>query len=169
MAKVLLFTLGVIAAALGLAWLADRPGTVTIEWLGYQIETSAFVGTIAVIAISGLLVLLWALLRYLLTRPAAIATIMRERRKQQGMEALSHGLLAIGVGDRALAQRYAAIAGRTLPNEPLTALLTAQAAQLKGDKEAARHAFETMLKSPETQILGLRALLRGEGWHSTPR
>ena len=122
MAKVLLFTLGVIAAALGLAWLADRPGTVTIEWLGYQIETSAFVGTIAVIAISGLLVLLWALLRYLLTRPAAIATIMRERRTQQGMEALSHGLLAIGVGDRALAQRYAAIAGRTLPNEPLTAL-----------------------------------------------
>ena len=158
MAKVLLFTLGVIAAALGLAWLADRPGTVTIEWLGYQIETSAFVGTIAVIAISGLLVLLWALLRYLLTRPAAIATIMRERRTQQGMEALSHGLLAIGVGDRALAQRYAAIAGRTLPNEPLTALLTAQAAQLKGDKEAARHAFETMLKSPETQILGLRGL-----------
>ncbi len=158
MVKVLLFTLGVIAAALGLAWLADRPGTVTIEWLGYQIETSAFVGTIAVVAIGVLLALIWALLRYLLTRPAAIAAHRRERRKQHGLEALSHGLLAIGVGDRALAQRYAAIAGRTLPEEPLTALLTAQAAQLQGDKEAARQAFETMLKSPDTQILGLRGL-----------
>ena len=158
MVKVLLFILGVIAAALGLAWLADRPGTVTIEWLGYQIETSAFVGTLAVIAVAALLVLIWALLRYVLTRPAAIAAKMRARRKEQGLQALSQGLLAIGVGDRTLAQRYAGIAGRNLPDEPLTALLTAQAAQLKGDKEAARRAFETMLRAPETQLLGVRGL-----------
>jgi HemY protein len=83
---------------------------------------------------------------------------MRERRKQQGYDALSHGLLAIGVGDRTLAQRYAAIAGRNLPREPLTALLRAQAAQLKGDRAASRRAFEAMLERPETQLLGLRGL-----------
>ncbi|HSD92052.1 MAG TPA: heme biosynthesis HemY N-terminal domain-containing protein [Methyloceanibacter sp.] len=158
MIRILLFTLGVVAAAIGLAWLADRPGTVTVEWLGYQVETSAFVATVTVIAVAVLLMLVWALLRYLWTRPAAVSAYMRERRRQQGFEALSHGLLAIGVGDRAQAQRYAGIAGRNLPREPLTALLRAQAAQLKGDRAAARRAFEAMLDRPETELLGLRGL-----------
>jgi HemY protein len=158
MIRILLFTLAVVAAAAGLAWLADRPGTINIEWLGYQIETSAFVFTLAVGMLVALLIALWALLRYLFTRPAAIAAHVQERRRQQGYDALSRGLLAIGVGDRALAQRYAGIAGRNLPREPLTALLKAQAAQLKGDRIAARRAFEDMLDRPETELLGLRGL-----------
>jgi HemY protein len=158
MIRVLFFILCVVAAALGLAWFADRPGTITVEWLGYQIETSALVGALAIVALVVTLILLWAVLRYLLTRPAAIAAYTRERRKQQGLDALSRGLLAIGVGDRALAQRYAGIARRNLPNEPLTALLRAQAAQLKGDRTAARRAFEAMLDRPETELLGVRGL-----------
>ena len=158
MIRVLFFILCVVAAALGLAWFADRPGTITVEWLGYQIETSALVGALAIVALVVILVLLWAVLRYLLTRPAAIAAYTRERRKQQGLDALSRGLLAIGVGDRALAQRYAGIARRNLPNEPLTALLRAQAAQLKGDRAAARRAFEVMLDEPATELLGVRGL-----------
>jgi len=158
MIRILLFILGVVAAALGLAWLADRPGTVTVEWLGYQVETSALVGALAVAAVVVLLILIWAVLSYLLTRPAAVAAYVRERRKQQGYDALSRGLLAIGVGDRALAQRYAGIARRNLPHEPLTQLLRAQAAQLKGDRGAARRAFEGMLDRPETELLGVRGL-----------
>ena len=158
MIRILLFTLGVIIAAAGLAWLADRPGTVTIEWLGYQISTSAFVATLAVAGFVVFLILIYALLHYLLTRPAAVAAYMRERRRQQGYDALSRGLLAIGVGDRALAQRYTGIAGRNLSREPLTALLKAQAAQLRGDRAAARRAFQAMLDRPETQLLGLRGL-----------
>ena len=107
---------------------------------------------------SRLLILLWALFRYLFTRPAAIAAHVRERRRQQGYDALSRGLLAIGVGDRTQAQRYAGIAGRNLPRDPLTALLRAQAAQLRGDRAAARRAFEAMLDRPETALLGLRGL-----------
>jgi HemY protein len=158
MIRVLIFTLCVVAAALGLAWFADRPGTITVEWLGYQIQTSALVGALAIVALVVLLMLLWGLLRYLFTRPAAIAAYARERRKRQGYDALSRGFLAIGVGDRALAQRYAGIAARALPREPLTGLLKAQAAQLKGDKTAARRAFEAMLDDPETHLLGVRGL-----------
>ena len=166
MTRVLIFTLSVLAAAAGLAWLADRPGAVTITWLGYQIETSAFVAAVAVALLVVLLLLAFALLRYLFTRPAAIAAHVRERRRQQGYDALSRGLLAIGVGDRTQAQRYAGIAGRNLPRDPLTALLRAQTAQLRGDRAAARRAFEAMLDRPETELLGLRGLFleakRGE-------
>ena len=166
MTRVLIFTLSVLAAAAGLAWLADRPGAVTITWLGYQIETSAFVAAVAIGLLVVLLILAFALLRYLFTRPAAIAAHVRERRRQQGYDALSRGLLAIGVGDRTQAQRYAGIAGRNLPRDPLTALLRAQTAQLRGDRAAARRAFEAMLDRPETELLGLRGLFleakRGE-------
>ncbi|ODS02001.1 hypothetical protein AUC69_00450 [Methyloceanibacter superfactus] len=158
MTRILFFILFIVAVALGLAWLADRPGTVTIEWLGYQIQASAFVASIAVVALVAFVILAFAVLRYVWTRPAAMAAYVKEKRRQQGHEALSRGLLAIGVGDRALAQRYAGIAGRNLPREPLTALLKAQAAQLKGDKAAARRAFEKMLDQPETQLLGVRGL-----------
>lgn len=158
MTRILFFVLFVVAAALALAWLADRPGTVSIQWLGYQIETSAFVAALVLAALVSLFLLVFAVLRYVWTRPAAMAAYVRERRQQQGLDALSRGLLAIGVGDRTQAQRYAGIASRNLPREPLTALLRAQAAQLKGDPAAARRAFEAMLDRPETQLLGVRGL-----------
>jgi HemY protein len=158
MTRILFFTLFVIAAALGLAWLADRPGSITLEWFGYQIETSAFIGvlTVAVFVLAVMLIL--AVLRYVWTRPSAIAAHMRQRKQKQGFDALSRGLVAIGVGDRSQAQRYAGIAQRNLPREPLTALLRAQAAQLKGDDAAARRTFEGMLDTHETELLGVRGL-----------
>lgn len=158
MIRVLLFIIGIIAAALAVAWLADQPGSVTITWLGYEIRTSAFVGAVVLAAVVTALILAWALLRFMLTRPAAMASYLRDRRRRQGFDALTQGLLAIGVGDRALAQRYAAVARRNLPNEPLTALLKAQAAQLKGDRASARRAFASMLDRKETELLGLRGL-----------
>ena len=159
MIRVLTFVIVVIAAALALAWLADRPGAITVEWLGYEIKTSAFVGALVLAAIVTTLILAWSLLRYVLTRPAAVAAHMQERRRRQGFDALTRGLLAIGVGDRALAQRYANVARRNLPNEPLTALLKAQAAQLKGDRASARRAFEAMLDRPETELLAIARLV----------
>lgn len=158
MTRIFLFILIVLAAALGLAWLADRPGSVTVEWLGYQIETSAFVAVLFVALLAAAMVLAFAVLRYLWTRPSAIAAGMHQRKQKQGFDALSRGLLAIGVGDRNQAQRYAGIAQRKLPREPLTALLRAQAAQLKGDDAAARRAFEGMLDTEETELLGVRGL-----------
>lgn len=158
MTRILFFVLFVIVAALTLAWLADRPGTLTLEWLGYRVETSAFVAVLAMAALVSGFILLFSLLRYVWTRPAAVASYVRQRRRTQGFEALSRGLVAIGVGNRAQAQRYAGIAQRNLPREPLTALLRAQTAQLKGDPASARRAFEAMLDKPETELLGVRGL-----------
>lgn len=158
MTRILFFTLFVIAAALGLAWLADRPGTISVEWLGYQIETSAFVGVVSLSVFVVAVILVLAILRYIWTRPSAVAAHMRQRKQKQGFDALSRGLVAIGVGDRAQAQRYAGVAQRNLPQEPLTALLKAQTAQLKGDDAAARRTFEGMLDNHDTELLGVRGL-----------
>jgi HemY protein len=83
---------------------------------------------------------------------------MIRRRQKKGLEALSSGMIAIGAGDQALATRYALQARKSLPHEPLTQLLRAQAAQLSGDRTTARRIFESMLSSPDTEQLGLRGL-----------
>ncbi len=67
-------------------------------------------------------------------------------------------MIALGAGDRAAAMRAAIQARKSLPNEPLTHLLRAQAAQLSGDRTTARRIFEAMLATPDTEQLGLRGL-----------
>ncbi len=83
---------------------------------------------------------------------------MSKRRQQLGIEALSSGMIALGAGDKAAAMRSAIQARKSLPNEPLTHLLRAQAAQISGDRTTARRIFEAMLAAPDTEQLGLRGL-----------
>ena len=47
------------------------------------------------------------------------------------------GLIAVGAGDARAAQRYAEEVRKIAPGDPLALLLTAQAAQLGGDRTAA--------------------------------
>lgn len=158
MLKLALFVLAVALAAIGLAWLADKPGELTVEWLGYQIETSVFAASLLLAALMGALLFIWSGVRYLLTRPAALSNLMRRKREKRGLEALSRGLVAVGSGDKVQAQKFAAQAQKLLPGEPLTGLLRAQAAQLHGDRAAAREVFQKMAEAPETEMLGLRGL-----------
>jgi HemY protein len=153
---VYLVTIALIAA--GLAWLADRPGTLQIAWQGYDIETSVFRAVVILAAAVATLVFLWSVFRALWNSPAAIGHRLLRQRQKKGLDALSGGLIAIGAGDSALASRYALQARKTLPHEPLTHLLRAQSAELAGDRAAARRIYEAMCASPETEQFGLRGL-----------
>ncbi len=158
MLRLVLLLLAVIAVATGLAWLADRPGMLVLNWQGFEVETSVFRAVVILGLTIGLSVVAWNLLRQLWLAPAALGGIFNRRRQKRGLEALSSGMIALGAGDKVLATRYAMQARRTLPNEPLTHLLRAQAARLSGDQTTARRIFEAMLSSPDTEQLGLRGL-----------
>jgi len=149
---------GILALAIGLSWLADRPGNLTIDWQGYVVETSVFRAIVLLGFLIGLAILTAAIVRHVWRSPATIGNFFNRRRQQRGLDALSSGMIAIGAGDRSLATRYALQARKSLPNEPLTHLLRAQAAQLSGDQGTARRIFEAMLGSPDTEQLGLRGL-----------
>ena len=158
MIRLILYLVGVGILATGLAWLADRPGQMVLVWQGYEIETTVFRAVVIFAFAIGLAVFIWSLLRQLWTSPAALGRVMNRRRQERGLEALSSGMIAIGAGDRSQATRHAMLARKALPNEPLTHLLRAQAAQLSGDRTTARRIFEAMLGSKETEQLGLRGL-----------
>jgi HemY protein len=163
MLRLLLFVLVIGAAAVGLAWVADKPGTLSVEWLGYQIETSVFVAGLMLGGLFLATLLLWSGLRYLLSRPAALSELMKKKREKRGLDALSRGLIAVGAGDKDDARKFAGQAHKLLPGEPLTGLLRSQSAQLHGDRAAARKIFETMAEAPETEMLGLRGLFLEAG------
>ena len=42
MIRIVAFLVVILAVAAGLHWLADRPGTIVVEWQGYVAETSVF-------------------------------------------------------------------------------------------------------------------------------
>ena len=102
--------------------------------------------------------LIWSILRNIWYSPAAVGNVLSKRRQKLGIDALSSGMIALGAGDKSAAMRAAIQARKSLPNEPLTHLLRAQAAQLTGDRTTARRIFEAMLASPDTEQLGLRGL-----------
>ncbi len=158
MLRLFLFLAVIVALATGLSWLADRPGNLVVNWEGYVIETSVFRAVVILALLTGAVLFVWSLLRHIWESPATIGNLLNRRRQKSGLDALSSGMIAIGAGDRNAATRYAVQARKTLPNEPLTHLLRAQAAQLSGDKGTARRIFEAMLSSPDTEQLGLRGL-----------
>lgn len=158
MIRLVLYLVGIAALASGLSWLADRPGSLVINWQGYVLETSVFRAVVLFAFLVALAMFAWTIARQVWQSPAAVGQFFNRRRQERGLDALSSGMIAVGAGDRSLATKYAVQARKALPNEPLTHLLRAQAAQLQGDRATSRRIFEAMLGTPDTEQLGLRGL-----------
>src|SRR5438876_352684 len=158
MIRVIIYLIVLAALAYGAVWLAERPGEVAITWQGEHIDTSVMVAAAAVVAVAVAAVLVWSILRAIMQAPHAIARYRRERRGQRGYRAVSRGLIAVGSGDARSAQKFTAEALRIAPREPLTLLLTAQSAQLSGDRDAAVATFQEMAARDDTRVLGLHGL-----------
>ena len=159
MVRALVFFLIVGAAIWGAQSLADDPGGVSFEWAGYRVDTSfAFLlGVVAIIAVA--VALAYRFWIFLVRSPGKIKWAWRSNRRQRGYQALTRGMVAAAAGDANEAERQAKRADGLLDQPPLTMLVSAQAAQMKGDEKAAGSFFEAMMKSPETEFLGLRGLL----------
>jgi HemY protein len=147
-----------VLAALFFTWLADRPGTVTIQWMGREIQMAFVVAVAMAFLAIALLWFVWGLFRKVWRSPSTAREYWRFRKNRKGYESLSRGIIAAGAGDAIAAARHAAIAGNALADEPLVNVLAAQAAQLKGDRHAVKRIFEEMTKSSDTEALGLRGL-----------
>ena len=148
------------AAMLGAVWLAERPGTLTAEWQGWRLDTNVGVRAdrrrradpasasrrgCSIAGSSG--------------APVALLEGWGESRRQRGYRELTQGLAAVAAGDGVEAQKHARKAEQLLAEPALTLLLSAQAAQLNGDRDGARRAFDAMLKDEQMAFLGLRGLI----------
>ena len=159
MIRLVAFLLVVLAIAAGLHWLADRPGTIVVEWQGYIAETSVF---------RAFVILLLLLMGVVLLRGRRCARCGRARPRsaasstggaqKRGLDALSSGIIAIGAGDRALAARYAGQARKALPQRAAHPPAARADGPAHRRPRHRRRIFEAMLASPDTEQLGLRGL-----------
>src|SRR6266581_3617260 len=131
MIRVVVFLGLVCLVALGIVWLADRPGEVAITWLGWRIESSVLVLLAAVALLGALFLLLFAFARGLWRSPRRVARALREQR----------------AGDRAGAET----AFREMAQHADTRLLGLRGlyveAQRRDDFGAARHFAEAAAKT----------------------
>ena len=144
---------------LGAVWLAERPGAVTAEFRGWRLDTS--VGALMVAIVIAILVSigLWLLYRWIVGAPGALLEGWGDSRRRRGYRELTQGLAAVAAGDGSEAQKHARKAEKLLAEPALTLLLSAQAAQLTGDRDGAKRAFNAMLDDEQMAFLGLRGLI----------
>lgn len=140
-------------------FLTENPGTMQLTWLGYEIESSVGIFLLAVALLVVIFALGYAVLRLIWRFPWIMGGKMKASRSRRGHEAVSRGILAAAAGDIEAAEEWTRRAKRLASDEPLTRLLTAQTAQLKGDHEAATAMFAGMLEQEDTRLLGLRGLV----------
>jgi len=159
----MLFLLIFIAALAGLAfaleWLLEQQGSVAVDWTGvtaFSLSIPQAGAVVAAAVVTSIIVFVIALALWRAPRRWRLGS--KERRRSRGFEALSRGIIAVGAGDAAQARKAAKDAEKYLSDEPLTAFLRAQAAQLEGDRRKAEAAFHEMTLKPETRLLGLRGL-----------
>src|SRR5262245_13052933 len=95
----LIVKFGLIAAAAGLfAWLADRPGQLRVDWLGYEVEVSVLGALLLTLAVLFVLWLSWRLIAGLFALPWTMGGYFRGQRQRRGTEAVARGLVAAAAG-----------------------------------------------------------------------
>ncbi len=160
MFRIAVFILFLFGLATGFAWLADNPGTVTVQWpwLDKSVEVSLLQAVIAMTIIVLVIMMSWWVVSGVLNSPKLFGRWRKGRRRDKGYAALSSGLVAAGAGNASVARKLAKESDKLLENEPLVALLTAQTNLLEGKRADARDNFQSMLENDETKLLGLRGL-----------
>lgn len=158
MIRVIVFLALIGLAALGGAWIAEQPGNISLVWNGWRVQTSLPVVVLSLGVVIAVAIFVWSLLRGLWRLPRRMQQAQQRRQSERARRAIARGLIAVGSGDSESARRHAQMARRHAEHDPLALLLHAQAAQLSGDRDAARGAFHAMAQRADTRLLGLRGL-----------
>lgn len=158
MTRLLYILIVALVVGSSLAWLADHPGNVVAQWEGWLIETSVAV-LAAIVALILLLSLLVQRLWHWLRADLPFLGSQRHLRRQiKGLDAMNRSVLALASGRTAEAERLIARTKRLLPPQPMLHILESQVAQLSGNKDKAKVAYEALLDDKNAAIIGIRGL-----------
>ena len=165
--KILAFVAAVMAATYGATLLLDMDGNATFDIGGVSATLSVLELVIAFIVLVALIWLTFKLIglavatfRFLNGDETAISRYFSRNRERKGFEALSEGMMALASGEGRLAMAKANRAERFLERPELTNLLTAQAAELAGDRKTAEQTYRKLLEDERTRFVGVRGIMK---------
>ena len=165
--KILAFVAAITALTYGGTQLMEVDGGATVDVAGQEFTLSplemvfAFGALIVLVWLSlKLLALLVATFKFLNGDETAISRYFDRNRERKGYEALSEGMMALASGEGHLALTKAARAEKYLQQPQLTNLLTAQAAEMTGDRKTAEETYKKLLSDSKTRFVGIRGIMK---------
>jgi HemY protein len=159
MVRLLLFLIAALLIASGAAWLADHPGSATIDIGNAVIEMRLGMLVLAIAIVAIVLAILFEIYRWVTRAPRRYRGWRRRSRELKGWQELSMGLVAAAAGDPAGLRGHARQAIKLIPTNPAVRVLTAQTALLEGREDLAEAQYKEMLDDPATELLAIRGLL----------
>lgn len=165
--KIVVFIALVAAATFGASYLLELEGGVRIVMAGFEINLTPLKAVLALVALvlaiwlfmklAGILV---AVLKFINGDETALSRYFDRNRQEKGYRALSEGMLALASGEGDVAMNKAARAEKYLRKPALTNLITAQAAEMSGDRRKAEEVYKRLLQNDKTRFVGVRGILR---------
>lgn len=165
--KIVLFVVIVAALTLGAGYLMESSGGIQITAGGteftlgpLQSVIAALVAIFMVWLFLKLFTLLIATLKFINGDETAISRYFDRNRERKGFQALSEGLMALASGEGRLAMAKASKAEKYLHRPELTDLITAQAAEMTGDRKKAEEVYKRLVQNDATRFVGVRGLMK---------
>lgn len=165
--KIVVFIILVAATSIGAIYLMELQGGVRIELAGQEFNLTPIMAFIALISLvflvwlflklAGLLV---AIAKLINGDETALSRYFQKNRQEKGYRALSEGILALASGEGDVAIAQARKAEKFLKKPALTNLITAQAAEMSGDRRQAEEVYKRLLQNEKTRFVGVRGILR---------
>ncbi len=165
--RILFFVALVVFAALLAERLMEASGGVRVAIMDTEFTLGPLEAVIAALLlvlvvwlVFKLIGLLIAVVRFLSGDDTALSRHFSRRRERKGFEALADGLLALASGEGERAMSRASRAERYLDRPELTDLITAQAAEMTGNRTKAEAVYKRLVTYDRTRFVGVRGLMR---------
>lgn len=165
--KIVLFIAAIAALTLGAGMLAETGGGVRVTFANVEFSLGPLQ---AVIVIMLLVLAVWvslkvlsflgAVFRFINGDETAISRYFDRNRERRGFEALAEGLTALASGEGRVAMAKAAKAEKYLGRPELTNLISAQAAEMSGDRAKATEVYKRLLDDDRTRFVGVRGIMK---------
>ena len=165
--KIIVFVTLVAALAYGAGYLLESQGGIQVTVMGTEYS---FGPLQSVIAVAVLIFAVWLLLKVLSLLLAtwhflngdetALSRYFDRNRERKGFNALSEGLMALASGEGRVALAKAQKADKYLNKPELTNLLTAQAAEMAGDRRRAEESYRKLVENEQTRFVGVRGIMK---------
>ncbi|PRY93185.1 HemY protein [Hasllibacter halocynthiae] len=165
--KILLFIGVVLLLTYAAGWLTQAEGGMIVAFAGYEVALGPLQAAIALLLLAlalwlifKLVGLLAATVRFLNGDDTAISRYFDGNRQKRGLDAAEATLMAMASGEGRQAVASAQKAERLLNRPALTGLLTAQAAEVAGDRRRAEDAYRRLIEMDRTRFAGVRGVMR---------
>ena len=140
--------------------LSQMGGNLRFDMGNWRVEMPASIALLLILFGLYLLIKLTRLKDFLYGIPATLRRKRDAKRQENGMRALTYGLISASAGDALTTRKQAELASNLIGEQAATLLLKAQASLLHGDYAAAEADFKKLQEKEESQLAGSVGLLR---------